>query len=62
MFDSGPDLANLMLTSVGQIQVPTFSSPPKLSCSATLEKKREPFLGKTILVGQPPKKKEKGSH
>ena len=28
-----------------------------LSCSVTLEKKRESFFGKTILVGQPPKKK-----
>ena len=30
----------------------------ELSCSVTLEKK-EPFFGKTILVGQPPKKKKK---
>ena len=37
-------------------QVDEFRSLPVLSCSVTLEKK-EPFLGKTILVGQPPKKK-----
>ena len=35
---------------------------PILSCSVTLEKKRiGTLLGKTFLVGQPPKKRKKGA-